>query len=238
MENQHLPITLRASTNTDRRSFDLGSNQRRNLTRNAFHKYAGHARAIQRHGIAHQLFHCAQVLSLHLVSAHDIDRLRRQPNVPGHRNLRVGDAANQVSPLLPTLDLHHFRPAFLHKARCVAHGVRSVNLIRPVRHIRHKQRILHAAAHGLHVVQHLVHGDRERVLIAQHGLRERIAHQHHLNARLVDNTRGREVVGSQATNGFVSEFLFPQSRGRNLMARLANRGETHDVLQCPSGSAG
>src|ERR1035437_4435329 len=39
------------------------------------------------------------------------------------------------------------------------------------------------------------------------------------------------------------EFLFPQRRGRDLMAGAvkktpANRGQTHDVLQCPSASGG
>src|ERR1700686_1974333 len=33
------------------------------------------------------------------------------------------------------------------------------------------------------------------------------------------------------------EFLFPQVCGRDLMARFADRGQTHDVLQCPSAAA-
>jgi hypothetical protein len=33
------------------------------------------------------------------------------------------------------------------------------------------------------------------------------------------------------------EFLIPQSRGRDLVTRLPDRSQTHDVLQCPSASA-
>ena len=82
------------------------------------------------------------------------------------------------------------------------------------------------APHGLHVVQHLVHGDRERVLVAEHGLRQRIAHQHHVDAGLVHQARSGVVVGGQAGDGFVAEFLFPQRRGRDLVA-----GPSTDVRQ-------
>lgn len=64
-------------------------------------------------------------------------------------------------------------------------------------------------AHRFHVVQHLVHGDPERVLLPKHALSEGIVHQDHLDAGFVHQARGGVVVGGKAGDRFVSEFLDP-----------------------------
>jgi len=70
--------------------------------------------------------------------------------------------------------------------------------------------MLDATSHGARVVQHFFNGDRQRVLVAQHGLREGIANQHDIDSSFVDEAGGGVVVGSQARDRFVPEFLFSQ----------------------------
>ena len=88
------------------------------------------------------------------------------------------------------------------------------------------------------MVQHLVGGDRERVVVAEHGLGQRVADQDDVDASLVDQARAGVVIGGQAGNGFAAEFLFSKRCNGDFLARFAKRGETHDVLQCPSASGG
>ena len=78
--------------------------------------------------------------------------------------------------------------------------------------------------------------DRERVLVAQHGLGQRVADQNHVHAGLVDQARGGIVVGGETGDRFVVKFLFAERSDRNLLARFADRNQTHDVLQCPSAN--
>src|ERR1700691_5149475 len=73
--------------------------------------------------------------------------------MPCHRNFSITDPSNQICPLLTALDFHNLCPAFLHKACSVANGIFRVNLVRPVRHVRHQQRGLHASTNGLNVMQ-------------------------------------------------------------------------------------
>src|SRR5579864_7397565 len=89
-------------------------------------------------------------------------------------------------------------------------------------------------------MQHLVHRDRERVFVPQHGLGEGIPDQHHFDASLIDQTRSGVVVGGKASYGIVTEFLLAKRGGSYLMAgsvkeTAADWGQAHDVLQCPSG---
>ena len=85
------------------------------------------------------------------------------------------------------------------------------DVIRGEGHVGHQEGALHPAAHGAGVVQHLLHGDRQGVLVAQHDHAERVAHQHHVDAGLVDQARAGVVVGCEAGNEFVTLFLFLKS---------------------------
>ena len=127
--------------------------------------------------------------------------------MPGYRNLGIDDAADQFGTLFTAFDLHHFRPRLFHKARRVADGLVDVSLVRAKRHVPHQQRMLNSPMRGAGVVQHFVQRDRQSVLIAQHGLGQRVTDQHDVDAGLVDQARGRIVVRSQAGNRLVMEFL-------------------------------
>src|ERR1035437_4459207 len=156
--------------------------------------------------------------------------------MPGDRNLGIDHAPDRLDALFAAFHLARLGAAFFHEAGSVPNGVAGVNLIRPVRHVGDQQRILHAPVHGLDVVQHLVHRNRERVLVTKHGHSQRVADQDNVDASLVDQARRGIVVGGQAGDGFALKLLFADGSSGDLVAGVAHRGETHNVLQCPSAN--
>src|SRR5262249_6196357 len=151
--------------------------------------------AVEGHRVAHQVLDRGQVFSLHLVAAHHVHRLRSQTDVSGNRDFGVDDAANQVGALFAAFYLHRFGARFFHVACTVAHRLIGTDVVGPVGHVRDEECMLDAATHGFGVVQHLVDGDRERVLVAKHGHGKRVADQDDVDAGRVDDAGGRVVVG-------------------------------------------
>src|SRR5207302_2320618 len=85
-------------------------------------------------------------------------------------------------------------------------------------------------------MQHFLDGDRQGVLVAEYGVRQRITHQDDVNPSLVHQARRRVVVRGQTGDRFVLNFLFLQGSYSDLSAGVADRGETHVILQCTSTS--
>src|SRR5579872_4494038 len=90
-------------------------------------------------------------------------------------------------------------------------------MVRPVRHVGQQQPPFHASPHCFHVVQHLLHRHRQRILVTEYGLRQRIAYQNHLDSGIVHNSRSRVVVGGETSNGFVAEFQFSVGSNGNIL---------------------
>ena len=63
--------------------------------------------------------------------------------------------------------------------------------------IRHQQRAVQAARYGLTVIDHLVHGDRHRSVVALDDHTERIADQHDVRVRFVDKRCEARVIAGQ-----------------------------------------
>src|SRR5213080_4636502 len=94
--------------------------------------------------------------------------------------------------------------------------------------------MLYPAPDSFGVVQHLVNRDRESVLVAKHGLGKRIADKNDVDGSFIYQARALVVVCGQAGDRLVPKFLFSKGSDSNFLARFANWGETHYVLQCPS----
>ena len=122
VEDQHLAIAIRPGADADGWRFDLGRDHGRDFARNAFEINASHAGAIERNRIAHELLDRVQRLALNLVAAHDVDRLRREPDVSGDGNLGVDHAADHVHALLAAFHLDRLGAAFFHKAGGIVNG--------------------------------------------------------------------------------------------------------------------
>ena len=130
---------------------------------------------------------------LDLEAAQAVDRLRGEPEVGHHRHLGVGEGRHQLGAV--AFDLHPLRPRLLDEADGVGHRVVGAEVERAIGHVRHQQGALDAPAGRFGVVDHLVHGDRQRVRMAQHDHGERVAHQDDVHSGRVGRAPLREVVG-------------------------------------------
>ena len=153
-------------------------------------------------------------------------------------DLGVDDATDEVGPFLAAFDFYCLRAPFFDEACGIAHGFVRADVVGAERHVGYQQGIFHGAPDSLGVVQHLVNGDRECVVISEHGLGQRIADQDDVDASLVNQACGGIVVCGQAGDGLAMKYLFAQRCNGDFLARFANRGETHCILQCPSASGG
>src|SRR4051812_41895267 len=124
-----------------------------------------------------------------------------------NRDLCINDAAYQICTLFAALDLHRFGTAFLHKTRRVTDGLFHADVIRAVWHVGEKKGILHTTTGGASVVKHLVDSDGERVVISEHSLSERVAYQHDIDARFINQACSGIVVSGEAADRFAVKLL-------------------------------
>src|SRR5579872_459662 len=122
VNDQNLAIALGAGADSDGRRLDLRSNQGGDFAGNPLEVEAGDAGAIERNGITHELIDGFKRFALHLVTAHDIDRLWRQTDVTGNGNFSVDHSANEVGSLFSAFHLYRFGTTFFDEAGGVANG--------------------------------------------------------------------------------------------------------------------
>ncbi len=94
-------------------------------------------------------------------------------------------------------DLDGFGAGFFDEADSVGKALRNRAVVAAERHVGHDERATDSAAHGACVVKHLVHSDGEGVFVAENDHGERIADEDEIDAGLVDEARGRVVVGGE-----------------------------------------
>ncbi len=175
----------------------------------------------------------AQRLALHLVATHGVHRLRRKTNVSHDLDFGIDQALNQVSTLLAAFDFYRLGSTIFHEADRVTQAVAHAHVVRRIGHVGDQESVLHSAAYRAHVVKHLLHGDRQGVLVAQHDHAQRVAHQDDVDAGFVDQPCAGVVIRCQTGNQFVALFFFEERGGSNLLAEVA-RSDAHDALQCSS----
>ena len=132
--------------------------------------------------------------ALHAESAERVHRLRRQADMAHHRNFGFHQPRDAIHAPLAAFDFHGFGAGFFHEAQALRTASASSIVIAAVGHVRDQQRSPHAAAHGARVVQHFVHGDGQRVFVAEHDHAQRIADEHDVHAGFIEQARRRIVV--------------------------------------------
>ncbi len=133
--------------------------------------------------------------TLHLQAPQPVDGLGGQADVRHDGDADVDQSLHQVQ--LDALDLHGVGAAFLDQASRVAHAVLDRGLERHERHVAHHHGVLGSTRHRLHVVEHLLHRDRELVRVAEDVASHGIPHQQDRHAGSVEDLGGGEVVGGQ-----------------------------------------
>ena len=81
-----------------------------------------------------------------------------------------------------------------------------------------------AAHHGLRVVEHLVHRDAHGLLVAEHDHAQRVADEDQRDARLVDDARGRVVVGGEHRDALAVDAHLGDVGDGHAPLRLAGLG--------------
>ena len=128
--------------------------------------------------------------ALHLEAAELVDRLRRQAEMGLHRHFGRHQRLDDVD--ARPFDLDRRGAPLLDEAQGVRDRLIGTEMERAVRHVGDQQRALEPSAHRLHVMEHLVHGDRQGVGVAEHDHGERVADQHHVDAGGVGAPRLRD----------------------------------------------
>ena len=105
-----------------------------------------------------------------------------------HRDLGVEDGAHRVEPLAPTFELHR-AGAGADERRRVADGLLARHVVAHPRQVADDERLRLRARDRADVVRHVVDGDVQRVVVAEHDHRERVADEDHVDARFVDDAR-------------------------------------------------
>ena len=114
---------------------------------------------------------------------------------------------------LPTaLKLHGISATLLDHTDSIVHRLVIVDLIRTERHIYHNQRMLRSADYALGEEDHLIHGDRQGILVATDDVRGAVANEEHLYARLVRQLRQRVVIRGEHRY-LIHAFHPPDARG-------------------------
>ena len=155
------------------------------------------AGVLQRKGVVAQLQRRLGAGRLHLVAPQLGGCLRRQPDVAHRRHASGDDGPHGCRHLAAALQLHRVHVRLLQVAPGVADRLAAAHLVGHERHVADQQGARRAARHRLAVVQHLVHGHRHRVAVAQHGHGQGVADQDGIHPRLVHQLRRRVVVRRQ-----------------------------------------
>jgi len=75
------------------------------------------------------------------------------------------------------------------------------------RHIDDEKGAMHGTADGAGVMQHLIHGDRQRAVIAEHHLGERIADEDEVHASFIGEARSGVIIAVRETMGSRLRFF-------------------------------
>ncbi len=128
------------------------------------------------------------------VAAHPVDGLGCKAKVGHHRNLCIREPFDQLQAARSAFDFHCFGAGFLQEARGIRHPFSRVYLVGAEGHVGDHHRPLDRAPYGAGVMDHLVHGDWEGVVIAQDHHGQRVSDQDHVDAGLVHHPCGGIVV--------------------------------------------
>ena len=128
-------------------------------------------------------------------------------------DLGGGEAADQRGARAAALDFDGLRAGIFHEADGVAGGFARGGVVGAVGHVRDEEGVAQAAGNRAGVVQHLVESNGEGIFVAENDHAQRVADQHHVDARLVDQTGGRIVIRGDCGDGMPAKFLLQEEVG-------------------------
>ncbi|GBD19287.1 hypothetical protein HRbin27_01793 [bacterium HR27] len=135
-----------------------------------------------------------------------MDRLRREPEVPHDRDASPNQPSDRLDDRSTALDLDRLCAALLDEATSIAQRLLRRHLEGQERHVGHDERPANSPGDGPGVVEHIGERDRDRRLVTQHGVAERVADQDDRDTGLVSEPRSRIVVGRDHHDPFAASL--------------------------------
>ncbi len=146
-------------------------------------------------------------------------RLRRQPDVRHHADVRLGDRADARHHPSGALELDQVGAAFLDEPDRARDRLLVGDLVRAEGHVADHERSPRRAGDGARQEDHLVQGDGDRRLVPEHHLGRAVADQDQLDARLVREQRRGSVVGGEHHDLLAAPLHLDQLGQRQLPGR-------------------
>ena len=235
MIDQQLPVRVRTGTEThDDAVFCAFGDQLAQAVGDHFEQDGEGARFFELLGVVHDLLGQLGALALHAESAQSRDGLRRQPQVSDGRDAGVDDASDAVGHGRSAFQLDGITARLGHEAPGAADGGFDAGLVGHVRHVTDQEGGRRAAPHGLRVADHVVHGDRQGRIVAQHGHAQAVADQDHFDARLFLQVGGRVIVTGEPGDRLALGDFLEQIRQCDFLAWFGH-GLLLFLLFFPSG---
>jgi hypothetical protein len=126
-------------------------------------------------------------------------------------------ASTGVLHLVAALELDRVRAGLLQEAAGVPHRVLDGDRVAEEGHVADDQGPLGPAAHGGRVVDHLVHGHGQRRVVAEAHVRDRVAHEDHVDPGRVDDLRVIVGVGREHRQPLAALALADAGDGLTLL---------------------
>src|SRR5579883_886943 len=216
---QNLAVALRPGADADRgdgkRLADLGGQK----ARDKLHENGKRPRLLDGERIGLQPLGLLTGSSLN-AQPDGVDILRCQPDMAHHRNADFGEATNGRRHGDTPFELDSVRATFLQEPAGVTDSLVGVDLIREEGHVCQEQRALRAAPDRLHMVKHLLHGDRQGGLVPELLFTERIPYEDNIDLGFIHQARRRVVVRGEHGDLLAARLLSQKVRDRYLLDRL------------------
>jgi len=198
----HLAITAVAGADADHRDGQLGAEAGSQLRRHVLQHQREAAGRLQIQGGAAQTLLADRIVGLTAI-AKAMHRLGSEPQMGHHRDAAAHQAIHHGDGFrFTTLQFDGSSRAVLEHTAGSGHGIINAALVAEKRQIGHDQRLLtrgppQAAADGARVQDHLLQCHRQGGGMAEHHHRQGIAHQDHIGAGLLHQSRREGIPGGE-----------------------------------------
>ena len=245
VEDKNLAVAIGTGADADGGDGELCGDGGGDFTGNAFEDDCAGSGISEGLGVGLELEDGFSGAGLDAVSAHAVKALRGEAEMGDDGDFGLGEGADEID--ARAFDFDGFGAGFFDEANGVGEAIGYCAVIAAEGHVGDEQGAADGAADGAGVMEHLVDGDGEGVFKAHHHHGQRIAHQHHVDARLVDKARGCIVIGGERGDGLALALHLGQ-RGHGdfydggvRRCGITAAGEVrqaHSYLQCRSVNSG
>jgi hypothetical protein len=197
VQHQDLAVAEPARADPHGRDVDRLSQRAAERLRHALHDQQEGTGLLERPRILRDARRFIGALTLDPVTTHQVDGLWGEADVAHHGDLRFDQGPYEGRPFAPSLQLDGGRAGLLQETAGVADGVPAPRLIRQVGHVGDHHGPPGRASHGPRVVQHLLHGDRQRARIPENVVGDTVSHQEDIDPGGIQKPSRRVVVRRQ-----------------------------------------